>query len=826
MDIATYEKRRDELTGLLAEAIDLPQLPDGEKTTLNKIRKRINENEFSIVLIGGFQSGKTTTFNTLCGGRELNAMGFGIKTSGCVVAAQHIFEESEKERAEVTWRTQEEIIAGFSKRLQIELREMKNGNIEMPLHSYFFLDNQEDRELLKNTAAKLWMERRELKHDQEDTDKDILCIALLVSQFYGKPELQKWQEKKVYPLEKLRGLARFPERWSDRWGQDIAVGVSKFTLEEVLFAFISEVRIFIHAKDGLGRMGCVLIDSPGLFASEWDQKVANRAMKEANAIFYLVDGFKTITKVDYDVLKKLAVDVRQDLRNKVFLGFNARMPEADAHRCLEASLHILAEDGLVLDAASTEVYHAPLALRAVQIAAYLDGKINPDSDMVISEEEKPEAYLFDKLIEYAATLKGFSKAKTLIFSKDGARQALEWSSLSTLIEKGQQFVIRNKWRSILIDGGAERIKAILEMVEGSLHNREKTARETEDKFREKLKIADVALTKFEEECLGFISDTGGLDDTAPDVVLADDFKSRCRDGAHLLATTIGGRWYEDIKLWLVIKAAFSKKSKEEKKKMVEAIYREELERHVRNQFETWSSEIYAGNNDLYNQQIAERIQKIAAKAEASWNKVVALKLDMLVNINTTWPSGDLTLDDELFKNHDWEGISTGDKFLFKAGNYIGYATGIAALIYAIFGGPLVGWVAITAALVAAVVALALGESVIKPGAEDWIKKKWGDKAKPFVNDALAAANGPESIGKNMIASLRSTYRSYFITESQTPRNEYERRKVQAEGDFQKSQEERERIANEAKVVREGCYKPLRSKIEAFVKKCIPEIISP
>ncbi|WP_207689362.1 hypothetical protein [Desulfonema limicola] len=95
--------------------------------------------------------------------------------------------------------------------------------------------------------------------------------------------LENMRQKKNFALEEIRKMIVFPQDWEDRWA---FYNPDRFKLEEILFIFISRIRIRIHSEN-LGRLGSVLADCPGLFAGRWDTETAKEAMFQADAILYL-----------------------------------------------------------------------------------------------------------------------------------------------------------------------------------------------------------------------------------------------------------------------------------------------------------------------------------------------------------------------------------------------------------------------------------------------------------------------------------------------------------------------------------------------------------
>ena len=109
-----FLKRADTSFVEAASLLDIPR-EDGVPVIADKVSNDI----FSLVLIGAFQSGKSTLFNYLCDGRELSPVGpggGGIRTSGCRVSA-HCIEEGSEEYAIISWRSADELLRSLGNKL-------------------------------------------------------------------------------------------------------------------------------------------------------------------------------------------------------------------------------------------------------------------------------------------------------------------------------------------------------------------------------------------------------------------------------------------------------------------------------------------------------------------------------------------------------------------------------------------------------------------------------------------------------------------------------------------------------------------------------------
>ena len=77
----------------------------------------------SIAIVGGFDSGESTTFNALCDGRDISPrriFGGDIMTNAILIAAENIIGDETKdglaEWAEVSFKTPEELAMGLASR--------------------------------------------------------------------------------------------------------------------------------------------------------------------------------------------------------------------------------------------------------------------------------------------------------------------------------------------------------------------------------------------------------------------------------------------------------------------------------------------------------------------------------------------------------------------------------------------------------------------------------------------------------------------------------------------------------------------------------------
>lgn len=90
-----YQEKKMSLISIIDDIINVEELNSSIKSQFISTKRKLQEDEFSITLIGEFQGGKSTTFDSLCGGREISPRGNNIKTSSCRISMTNISEDIE-----------------------------------------------------------------------------------------------------------------------------------------------------------------------------------------------------------------------------------------------------------------------------------------------------------------------------------------------------------------------------------------------------------------------------------------------------------------------------------------------------------------------------------------------------------------------------------------------------------------------------------------------------------------------------------------------------------------------------------------------------------
>lgn len=277
--------------------------------TLSRVADSCKNGKYKVLIMGDFQSGKSTTVNALCDGRHVCAIGKGIATSAVLVTVTY----SEDEHPVIHWRRKDQFSSIFNRIKQY----IQNYNWDD-----FDLDNQWSRNQLKEEIQKL---RENMPSNIGQGDTKFLMLCDFVLHYYGTSKL-KQKKKSLNSIVDTSEITKFPDKGESIWKKK---GASGFKIDEVLFVFIESVDCFV-ASETLKNLNCTIIDSPGLFNSAYDTMVTERAMIEANAIMYVLPYEKAMREDVCASLYKIKNDY-PDIHRKLFIVNNLRPGKKDVY---------------------------------------------------------------------------------------------------------------------------------------------------------------------------------------------------------------------------------------------------------------------------------------------------------------------------------------------------------------------------------------------------------------------------------------------------------------------------------------------------------------
>jgi hypothetical protein len=843
-----YQRNREKLLSLLTRGADILQseeeaLPSWECTAkqFRATRRKLLEDQFSIVLLAEMKGGKSTTFNAVaCDGRELSPVGTVIRTSACLVRAQNLADTNERERAEVEWREPEELIAGFDDLLLPHLRELAPGRFEaskdpegkiLPpnVAEELKLTDPADRDLLRRAAERerdLW-QRSMAHYDPENRGYiDVFRFALLIATFYGHEEIKRLRSQHDFNPEDVSRHIQYPEDWESRWETG---DPRNFRWDEIVFAFVRSVSLFLHAPK-LEKIGAALVDCPGLFASRFDTAVADEALAGADAILYLLPGERQIALSNLDVLRQIQ---RLGMEHKLFFAWNMRTSEKNAEKLLSNLKATLKNHGFKAPAGDYLLVHAGLALRAEQAEKLIKNAFDQHTRMEIvvrrdiEESEVPEA-IWGEIELWQRSLFPLRKPLTER-NPETVQAARAMSRIGELIAKSEDFVVQNKASFVLVENGADVITASLREVEGGLQQRESQALQKVGEHQAQFAKADLELRNFQGRCESILTIFEARD---PDASLAAEFAGRLDKGFQKkLADEMTERIFSEVIGWdLLWKGLFQRK---EIANRVNAISKTVMSGAIDGQFRAWVQDVEKGTSPVYHREIARRVDEVRRGVQDEWSKVAALDLAILKGIPVPALSSNIreavqqapnVFDTDQVPDPAIAHLQRSGALVMAA---VGAAIGAAIALHVAAG---VGWLAtlIHGPSMAGPIGWALSTLVVAILAAFWLlggkgaaKDKLAHKIEQEMNKQWATVHQKvkESV-EGFGFGIRYWYREAFRKEVVgKPRRVFEERKADAERLFCQSQERRDKVAADAKAMREQQIEPLRRDLETFAAEC-------
>lgn len=292
---------REAVVALLDRAAALPCLPPERARAVAVARDALQGRTLRVALSGVFQSGKSTTFNLLCGA-EICPRGKGLKTSAVAVEAAQASSPDEVGTATVAWKTEEELLA--------PLRALFPDRASWSLGDWAAC--YDDAEAFEALRAKV-------PREQVET----LRVAELILSHRASSHLARLRETARFPLADVRDFMVFPERWEERWGGRERFAAVPFTDCESVFAFVKRISCRVDAPF-LRETGITLVDCPGQDASGYDEAVAMEALRGADAVWHLLGGGeKDVSAAEIAHLRALVEKGGKRLRD-VFLSLNVK----------------------------------------------------------------------------------------------------------------------------------------------------------------------------------------------------------------------------------------------------------------------------------------------------------------------------------------------------------------------------------------------------------------------------------------------------------------------------------------------------------------------
>ncbi len=297
-----YSHRHSQLLDLLRESVEATKPEERHNEALRIIEEKCIEDQFDIVLLGEFQDGKSTTFDVLCGGRELSPQGNGIKSTSAVpVSVQSLSKGETEEWGEIKFKSKEElsgevydtfadalqgddIADGVRPLLQFVIgKEDEAGSRRDFFKKNFDFDNPEHLSFLTAALQNEWQRYKKARQDFATRYRQHMEALTLVARYWNSPEMAERKNKQRCPVSEIGQYVLFPKDWKSR---SVLGFQSDISPSESMFAFVESA--VLHLKSNfLDEIGCRVTDCPGLGASAYDTDVARRALAHADGIWFV-----------------------------------------------------------------------------------------------------------------------------------------------------------------------------------------------------------------------------------------------------------------------------------------------------------------------------------------------------------------------------------------------------------------------------------------------------------------------------------------------------------------------------------------------------------
>lgn len=797
MDAKQYQLKRDELLRLMEQVVKVDGIRDSERESFLSTQRKLVENQFNIVLIGEFQGGKSTTFNAMCGGREISPRGAMTKTSAICMTATNISDPSQEEYAEVRWKSNS------------ELRDMLNEVIK-------FVSIDDGMKFDFNNQAHIGKLREQVEKMREDGAievKEIVRIAQLLLAFIGNTELKNYCSRDRFKIEEIAKIAVFPSDWESRWSEAHGIDNVKqlFKVEEVLFAFVSDIQIHVHS-DSLARLGCSLTDCPGLFASQFDTQVAINAMTRANAVIYLL-GNKAIGEGD----KKSITEVMKHkaLRDKVFFALNQKEKNIVTEGVVKADKAAIKDMGF----GNVEItnFNSLLFFLSEFGKAKLLGKLDDYSLLRFKEVAVNNGYetedieeLWAEIIRTCGLSTGQKDAgKIVSLDNDSVMITRSASCCDNVIVGIENNIVSQKAQSILVDSGAALIKNSLDGIAARLQTEEDLANKSVEECEIEFQNAMNAYEQFKNDADEILNNAfpqnvvrsialSAFTELITDSDVVDRMANKINDDVNSLL----GFWG---------KAKLIAMNDEDKDALFRPIIEDSINSELGADINVWVRSMINGEHDMYIGMVQPQLESVAMKINNKWELFVSSN-PLLQGYRIEMPS--LSSPTEYVTKGDLIEEIT-DTTIESVGNVI---ENIILKIVGVIVGMIVGIIIdiLLTAGIFTIISAVLGGTIAgkKDRSLDKIKdslnKKFSDReTKDEIIDGIAKC--PESI----FAAFKNFYSNELATMQQDLISDIEQKRA----DQADSLEHQQEVASRAHRIRTEQIEPLSQQIANFISSC-------
>lgn len=666
MNASSYVEYKNQLVQFAESALEIPDLLEDDRTEIERTKIKVETDQFCVTLIGEFQGGKSTTFNVLCGGREISPRGNNMKTSACKIRATNV-PDNVSEYAEVKWKSDSQLIQTIKDVLAyIEPEDLgfkPSATETFSYEKYVQLGNPKHIMLIQDAISKA-------KNDNPDNEamKDILIVAQFIVEFYNRT-INLRKKVSGYTLSEVLPIMVFPKDMFER----IVSGnnsLSDFTDIEALFVFVETVDCYIHSKE-LRKLGCSVIDCPGLFASDYDTSIALSTIAESDAVLYLISGERGMKQEDDNAISKIyksKKDVNRQYDGKdVFFAINQRQ-SVEETSFVGDNLCKINEKGF--NKSELPLYNALLCYYAKIGLNYVCGTLDEQTKNGFMASGRGKNLSFEKKwVKEVNLILGIlwldDQYKVTQLDKMGCETLMSISNFQGVFSPIEDYIVKNKAYSILVDHGANKILEALVRTEKALFEYERALLKTVEERQADYEHARQVLKRFVLEATdlinGFIPDETVKSYTSEiyvhvlqnnDIVEKIAFESTKRLVTYIKRS--GTKWDA---LCSKIGTKDSKRRHEDKlKNAIQGIVENVFNEALKPPMELYVVNILSGKEQKFNKIYYEAVNKLRRELNEKWD-IATTEASLLNSIPAPIVYADIK---DNVQKHFSEGLKVGN----------------------------------------------------------------------------------------------------------------------------------------------------------------------
>lgn len=650
MNALNYVEYKNQLVKFADAALDISDIPQSDREKIEENKNKVETDQFSMALIGEYQGGKSTTFDVLCGGRDISPRGNNMKTSACRISATNV-PDNLKEYAEVTWKSDRQLLQTIKDVLKYIDPEDLGCNIvsgkEFSYEKHVRLGDKQHIGLIKDAIS-------QAQNDNPDEAmKDVIIIAQFVAEFYGSTVALR-KKTKGYTLEEVLPIMVFPRNMYERIFKGNNT-LCEFSKEESLFAFVETVDCYIHSEE-LRRLGCSVVDCPGLFASDYDTSIALLTIAKSDAVLYLLSGEKQMGQGDNNAISKIykdKIDNNPQYDGKdVFFAINQRKSDEETSF---VGYNLSKINSIGFKKKELPLFNALLCYYAKIGHNYLSGTLDKQTEVKFMASGRGKGLPFEKkwITEANSILNSLwldEQYKVTQLDQKNCDTLLRVSNFQGVFSPIEDYVVQNKAYTILVDSGANKILEALLHAEKALLDKKRNLLRTVEERQAAYEHARQVLATFVQEATDLIDNEFISEDTVKtyvcdiysrifqnnDTVRSIAFKATKELVSYIKRT--GTKWNA---LLSKVGTKKSKKEHEEKlgkaiKNIVENAFNEALTPPM----ESYVVNVLSGKEQHFNRIYDEAVCKLQKELKRKWD-IATTDAPLLNSIPTISVYGDI-----------------------------------------------------------------------------------------------------------------------------------------------------------------------------------------